>query len=238
MAVPAWELFVALVTVIAIAVVGLARASASHLRMDDPLARPSGQPLPASGPGLLLNLSLTHLGVGAAVGSVVWLTGVPLEALGLVDLPDPVSVLLLSLALLVVNEGLSLGVQAFGVDEPELLRELLAPETLREWAILLGALLPAIAVAEELLFRGALIGGVAAATTISPWVLAAISSIGFGAAHTAQGDLGIVVAALLGFTLAAAFVVTGNLLLVVIAHYLVNATEFVLHEGLDVEWGR
>ncbi|MFB6095132.1 MAG: lysostaphin resistance A-like protein, partial [Halodesulfurarchaeum sp.] len=213
MAAPAWELFVALVSVIAIAVVGLARASASQLRKDDPLARSADELLPASGPGLLVNLSLTHIGVGVAVGLVVWLTGVPLEALGLVDLPDPVSVLLLSLGVLVVNEGLSMGVQAFDVDEPELLRELLAPESVREWVILLGALLPAIAVAEELLFRGALVGGVSAATAVSPWILAAISSVGFGAAHTAQGDLGIAVAALLGFTLAAAFVVTGNLLL-------------------------
>jgi membrane protease YdiL (CAAX protease family) len=40
----------------------------------------------------------------------------------------------------------------------------------------------------------------------------------------------------LGFVLAAAFVVTGSLLSVIVAHYLVNALEFVVHEGLGVEW--
>jgi hypothetical protein len=41
----------------------------------------------------------------------------------------------------------------------------------------------------------------------------------------------------LGFVLAAAFVRTGGLL-VVVAHYLVNALEFVVHEGLGLEWER
>jgi len=46
-----------------------------------------------------------------------------------------------------------------------------------------------------------------------------------------------VVAALLGVGLGALFVVTGSLLAVVLAHYLVNALEFVVHEGLGVEFG-
>jgi len=35
--------------------------------------------------------------------------------------------------------------------------------------------------------------------------------------------------------LAAGFVLTGSLLVVVVAHYLVNAAEFVIYEGLGVE---
>jgi uncharacterized membrane protein len=36
--------------------------------------------------------------------------------------------------------------------------------------------------------------------------------------------------------LAVTFVLTGSLLVVVVAHYLVNALEFVVHEGLGFEW--
>lgn len=46
----------------------------------------------------------------------------------------------------------------------------------------------------------------------------------------AQGRLGIIVTGLLGFVLAAAFVLTESLLVVVVAHYLVNALEFAGHE--------
>jgi membrane protease YdiL (CAAX protease family) len=42
------------------------------------------------------------------------------------------------------------------------------------------------------------------------------------------------VTGLLGFALAVTFVLTGSLLAVIVAHYLVNALEFIVHEGLDV----
>ncbi|MCH7661371.1 MAG: CPBP family intramembrane metalloprotease domain-containing protein, partial [Euryarchaeota archaeon] len=41
---------------------------------------------------------------------------------------------------------------------------------------------------------------------------------------------------MLGFVLAAAFILTESLLVVVVAHYLVNALEFVVHEGFGIEW--
>ena len=50
----------------------------------------------------------------------------------------------------------------------------------------------------------------------------------------AKGRLGVVVTGLLGFALAAAFVLTDSLLVVVVAHYVVNAVEFVAVEGLDL----
>jgi membrane protease YdiL (CAAX protease family) len=61
--------------------------------------------------------------------------------------------------------------------------------------------------------------------------LAACSSVAFAFGHGAQGRAGIVVTGALGFVLAAAFVVTGSLVTVVVAHYLVNALEFVVNEG-------
>jgi hypothetical protein len=45
----------------------------------------------------------------------------------------------------------------------------------------------------------------------------------------------MVVTGALGFALAAGFVLTGSLVVVVVAHYLVNALEFTVHEGLGVE---
>jgi membrane protease YdiL (CAAX protease family) len=72
-----------------------------------------------------------------------------------------------------------------------------------------------------------LVGGFAAGFGLSPWPLAVLSSVAFALGHGAQGPLGMVVTGLLGFALAAAFVLTGSLLAVVVAHYLVNALEFL-----------
>ena len=124
--------------------------------------------------------------------------------------------------------------EALEADPSERLRELLAPETLRGWVLLLVVVLPAIAGFEELLFRAALVGGFAAGFGVSPWLLAVPSSVAFAAGHGAQGRLGVLVTGLLGFALAAAFVLTDSLLVVVVAHYAVNAVEFVAVEGLEL----
>lgn len=235
MVAPAWELFVALVVVVTLAVVALARLSATLIRTDEPLAGPQ-PPALESGSSLLANLAITHLGIAVALGAIVWLTAVPLSVIGIVGVPDLLGALLLGVGIYVVNEGLGMAVKSLDDVAPERYREFLAPTGWREWAVLLGVVLPVLAFSEELLFRGALIGGVAVATGLSPWVLAGVSSAAFGLAHTAQGPLGIVVTGILGLLLAAVFVVTSDLLLVVVAHYLVNALEFVVHEGLGLEW--
>ena len=66
---------------------------------------------------------------------------------------------------------------------------------------------------------------------VSPWALAVLSSVAFALGHGAQGAAGVAVTGLLGFALAALFVLSGSLLAVVVAHYLVNALEFLVHEG-------
>jgi membrane protease YdiL (CAAX protease family) len=101
--------------------------------------------------------------------------------------------------------------------------------------VLLGGVLPVVAGFEELLFRGVLVGALSVGFDVSPWLLAVASSVVFGLGHGAQGRLGVLVTTSLGLVLAAAFVLSGSLLLVVVAHYLVNALEFVVHEGFDVE---
>nr|WP_245545383.1 CPBP family intramembrane glutamic endopeptidase [Halomicrobium katesii] len=63
----------------------------------------------------------------------------------------------------------------------------------------------------------------AAGFSLSPWLLAVVSSVVFGAAHGAQGRVGMLVTGGLGLALAAGFVLTDSLLVVVVAHYLVNA---------------
>jgi len=91
-----------------------------------------------------------------------------------------------------------------------------------------------IALVEEFLFRAAAIGAAALALPVSPWVLAVVSSVGFALGHGAQGRVGVVVTGALGFALAAGFVISGSFVVVVVAHYLVNAMEFAVHEGLGL----
>jgi uncharacterized protein len=174
------------------------------------------------------------------VGAVVY-TGVPADALGIEFSWAYVEMGLLvgavaGVILYVANELGAATATRFGFDHDEQLRELLAPESTRGWAALLGVVLPIIAVFEELLFRAALIGAMEAGFGVSPWLLAVLSSVAFALGHGVQGNVGVVVTGALGFVLAALFIVTGSFLVVVVAHYLINAFEFVVHEGIGFEW--
>lgn len=136
----------------------------------------------------------------------------------------------------VANELAAAIATHLGFDHEEDLRELLSPDSIGGWLLLLGGVLPIIALFEEFLFRAAMIGVPAAGFGVSPWLLAIVSSVAFALGHGMQGSIGVVVTGLLGFVLAAVFIVTGSFLVVVVAHYLVNALEFVVHEGLGLEW--
>lgn len=185
---------------------------------------------------LYVNALLSHgfLGLVLLVGVVYF--DVPLGWLGVDGLSEMG-------AAFAIGGGLVFGVVLWLGDElaaaiadtagfayDETLRGALAPETPSGWVVLLGIVLPVVATAEELLFRAALIGVPAAAYGISPWLLAGISSAAFALGHGAQGRVGIVVTGLLGLALAAGYVLSGSLIVVVVAHYVVNATEFVVHE--------
>lgn len=174
--------------------------------------------------------------VGAWYAAVpAWAFGAGPETTGLRAVAVGVG---LGTALYAANEaGAALGSRlGFEIGDGQRLRGALAPNTPAEWVLLLVVVLPIIAGFEELLFRGALVGVVAAGYPVSPWVMAVVASGAFALGHGAQGRLGVAVTGALGFVLAAAFVVTGSLLVVIVAHYLVNALEFVVHEGLGVEW--
>ncbi|AXR80923.1 CPBP family glutamic-type intramembrane protease [Natrarchaeobaculum sulfurireducens] len=192
---------------------------------------------------LLANVAISQ-GLFALVllGAVLY-TGIPASALGVEFSWAYLETGLLvgtaaGIALYVANELAAALATRLGFDHDEGLRELLAPESAQGWGLLLGGVLPIIAVFEELLFRAALIGVLSAGFDISPWLLAVASSIAFALGHGMQGTVGIVVTGVLGFVLAAIFIVTGSLLVVVVAHYWINALEFVIHEGVGLEWAK
>ncbi|MFW6018680.1 MAG: CPBP family intramembrane glutamic endopeptidase [Halapricum sp.] len=185
---------------------------------------------------LLTNVALTQ-GIFAVVlvGAAVAFS-IPPRALGLDASVLTGHALLWGLALgvglWVANELGARALDVAGIEYDERLRGMLAPDSLGGWAVLLGLALPTVAVVEELLFRAAAIGVVAAGFDVSPWLLVVVSSAAFGLGHGAQGRAGIAVTGVLGLVLASAFVLSGSLLTVVVAHYLVNALELVVHEGL------
>ena len=187
---------------------------------------------------LLANVTVSHGLFAALLGAGIWLTDVPSSALGVTDAPlstGPAALAVgaaLGVAIALANTMAAGLADVFETDPSEELRALLAPETRRGWVVLLVVVLPVIAGFEELLFRAALIGGFAAGFGVSPWILAVLSSVAFAAGHGAQGALGVVVTGLLGLALAVAFVLTNSLLVVVVAHYVVNAVEFAVVEGM------
>jgi len=255
-----WAAFAGLLLVVVLLLLALARSSQSVISDDDPVRftepsprdpRPTDPAIPRferSDPraelssGLLLaNVVLTQGAFGAVVvvGALVfaiplWAFGVPETALAR-GLPGLALGVGFGVALWLANEGAGAVADATGAGYDETVRELLAPDTPTGWALLLGVALPTVAVVEEVVFRGAAIGVVAAGFSLSPWLLAVVSAVVFGAAHGAQGRVGMAVTGGLGLVLAAGFVLTESLLVVVVAHYLVNALELVVHEGLGYE---
>ena len=188
---------------------------------------------------LLVNVAFSQGLFAVLLVAAAWYTGIPASAFGAG--PEAVGPGALAVGLgfgVVLSAGNGLAGAAastLGHDPSEDLRTMLAPDSLAGWALLLGVVLPLIAGFEELLFRGALVGVLSAGFGWSPWLLAVVSSVAFALGHGAQGSVGVAVTGLLGFVLAAGYIITGSLLVVVVAHYLVNAVEFVAYEGLDLE---
>lgn len=182
---------------------------------------------------LLANVVFTQGLFAGLLIALAWYTEIPAWAFGLAT--DHVSAAAVGLGIVVggvfyvLNEALVRVAQQYGTP-PTALREALAPETPAGWVVLFVVVLPVIAGFEELLFRGALIGVVHAGFEIPLWLLAIGSSAVFGLGHGAQGRVGILVTGLLGLGLAGVFIWTGNLLVVIVAHYVINALEFAIHE--------
>ncbi|WP_266075967.1 CPBP family intramembrane glutamic endopeptidase [Haladaptatus caseinilyticus] len=211
-------------------------ASEQTYRTDEHPEQTGEQPNPAeelTTGMLLLNVALSQGLFGVILVISAILAAIPRSALGIesatrFELGVGIA---LGVALFVANELGQRVADALGIEYEDGLRELLTPDSVRGWVLLLGVALPIIAGFEELLFRSALVGVLAVGYDISPWLLAAFSSVAFAVGHGAQGPGGILVTGTLGAVLAAAFVLTGSLLVVVVAHYLVNALEFAVHAG-------
>jgi membrane protease YdiL (CAAX protease family) len=223
-------------------------ADNAHSSPSDSPHSPELREQPARGPeaieltpaALLANVAVTQGLVAGIVAAAAWYFAIPGDALGITS-PPPTGLTALAvgvafgLVLWVGNELSTTVADAVGAAYDEGVREQLAPDSPAGWAVLFFAVLPLIAVSEELLFRAALIGVPAAGFGLSPWLLAAVSSLAFALGHGAQGRVGIVVTGLLGFVLAAGYVISGSLLLVVAAHYVINALEFLVHELLGMD---
>lgn len=183
--------------------------------------------------------------VGGLVGIAVLvavLVGTPLQHVG-VNLSDSTSVgttavvfgVGIGVALYMLTELLIPVVNALGFSyDPGY--EQIVTTTPGGWPVFLGVELPAISLREELIFRVALIGVASSLLGVSPWVMAAVSTAVFGIIHF-TGDGGVVIATILGGCLAAVFVLTNSLLAIVVAHTIVNGTEFIVHYALDVNLG-
>jgi membrane protease YdiL (CAAX protease family) len=219
---PYWVPFAGVVVLLTAALVALTRASSGLLDAEQGPALP-----PAA---LLLRVTSSQALFGLLLVAAVWVAGVPWHALGTAPSFGLAGVgAAVGVALAASNEAAMRLLDAAGLGYDENLRDTLMPESPHGWAVLLVVALPVVAGFEELLFRGILVGALATGFGVSPWLLAAASSVVFGAAHTAQGAVGVLATTLLGFALAAAYVVTGSLLVVFVAHYVVNAAEFALH---------
>ena len=192
---------------------------------------------------LLANVALTQGLFGAIVAAGAWYYEIPAAALGLTETAVGTGALAVGVGIVfgvllwTANEISATVADAVGATYDESLREMLAPDSIPGWILLLGVILPIIAIVEELLFRAALIGVPAAGFSIHPLALAIFSSALFALGHGAQGKVGIAVTGGLGFVLAGGYILSGSLLVVIIAHYLVNALEFVVHEGIGAERG-
>jgi len=106
------------------------------------------------------------------------------------------------------------------------------PRTRREWLLVPLAMGLAVLL-EEVLFRSLLLGGLSAWVP-APLLVAALGVV-FGAMHSPQGALGMVVAAAVGVALSILFLWSGSLLAPFVAHYLINLLQ-LLRAREDWRW--
>lgn len=205
-------------------------------RVDDAGSTPGDPRLEPTSTVLLANVASTQALFAGVVLAAAWYLSIPPSAFGATPVTplDAGVGVGFGLVLWLANELSTTVADTAGAAYDETVRGLLAPGSTRGWVGLLVVVLPLIAFAEELLFRAALIGVPAAGFDVSPWPLAVVASLAFALGHGAQGRVGVVVTGFLGLALAGGYVLTGSLLVVVLAHYVINAMEFLLHERLGV----
>lgn len=183
---------------------------------------------------LYINVVISQVIIVGLLIAIAWWTSIPIGAFGIGGYGHVLvgTGIGLGILLFLLNEASGMMLDRLGISYSEDLRRALAPTNGVEWGILLFVVLPIIAIAEEFIFRATLIGALEAGFGISPILLVLFSSFAFALGHGLQGPGGILVTGILGILLGIAFVVSGSLLLVVVAHYVVNMLEFGIHEGI------
>jgi membrane protease YdiL (CAAX protease family) len=168
---------------------------------------------------LMVRLLLVVLCLGLA-----WLSGLPAGQLGLTSV-NPLQSIGLGLAIglvsqVAVNGLMHWAIHRFGrnIYSPVVIRNIL-PRRPGEWLGVALAFVPAVAM-EELLFRTLWLG---VFQGIAPLLLlVAGTSLLFGLMHQPQGALGVVAAGGLNVLLSLLFIWSGELLLPLTAHYVIN----------------
>lgn len=181
-----------------------------------------------------------HLGLVLFTGVFVLFFRVPLRVVG--GTPDRVTLpeaaaggVLFGIALFLLDAVVHLACARYGLElDPEFALALL-PRTRAAWTLKLGVAFPLGALAEELWFRGIVLGVLA---SVSPgegplWdaTVLVFSAVLFGRSHVGRGSSALVSTTLTGLAFGAAFLVTGSLLLVVVAHYVMNVAISIATRG-------
>ena len=104
------------------------------------------------------------------------------------------------------------------------------PRSLKEWPLVILALLP-VALLEELLFRSLLLGGFSPYVNVIFFAIAA--SILFGLLHRPQGEWGVVAVTVIALVLSALFMWRGSLLVIVVAHWVANIAQLLQAERYE-----
>ena len=214
-----WTLFAGIVLLLLVAITVLTHKTAQRLE--------NGLPKDIPTHFILVNLVVTHGTILLVVAGGAVLAGVPGPVFGALT-PTPWT-LTIGVVVGVSAYGLAEGIvwllKRRGVRTDRRLTTALEPRSWPQAVVLGGVAFPVAAAAEEVLYRGAMIGALGAGLAVPEWLLLFGSAIAFGAGHSLQGWGGVLVASALGLFLGGAFLATGSLLAVIVAHYVVNMLE-------------
>lgn len=158
---------------------------------------------------------------------LIWATGTPLETIGLIRIRplDLIAGVALGVGLWLSLVGLTWILAARGIEFSESrnsVARLMDTEDKYHWNVVIGVVYPLVAFGEELLFRGAFIGGLHAAWGLPIWVLILVSGILYGLPQLPSDAFSFLRVSAIGWALAGGWVLVGSLVVPILAHYIVN----------------
>jgi membrane protease YdiL (CAAX protease family) len=162
--------------------------------------------------------------------ALAWLSGLPASRLGLTSVQPLQSIglgLTIGLGSQVAVNGLThWAIHRFGrhIYSPAVIRNIL-PHHSGEWIGVVLAFWPAVTM-EDLLFRSLWLGTFQDIVPLP--ILIGGTSLLFGLMHQPQGVLGMLIAGLLNILLSLLFIWSGELLMSLVAHYVINLLQVVV----------